>query len=187
VVAAIETPEVHRLSLDEYHQLIESGGFDEDTRVELIEGLLLDMSPRTRAHERPIVWLNRTLQLAIDHRRFELLVAAPLTLAASEPEPDFAVVSVDVPRPYHPGTASLVIEVSASSQRRDLRVKPRIYADAGIPLYWVIDVDARRAVVHSDPRPGGYGHLETCGLDGVLTAPHVGVEKISLAQLFSVL
>jgi Uma2 family endonuclease len=183
---AVET-DVHRWTLDEYHQLIESGGFDEDARIELIDGLLVDMSPRTREHERPIVWLNRALQLAIDPGRFELLVAGPLTLGSSEPEPDLAVVAVDAPRPYHPGTAALVIEVSVSSLRRDLYVKPRIYAQAGVPLYWVIDVDARRAIVHSDPRPDRYAQVETVGPDGELQAPHIGVASISLAELFSVL
>ena len=155
--------------------------------MELIDGLLVDLSPRTPEHERPIVWLNRELQLSIDHSRFELLVAAPLTLDASEPEPDFAVIGLDAPRPYHPGTAALVIEVSVSSLRRDRRVKPRIYAQAGVLVYWVIDVDGRCALVHSGPGPDGYRRVETCGADGTLTAPHIGVTSISLADLFSVL
>ena len=52
--AETDLDEIHRLTADEYHQLIESGGLDEDTRVELIDGLLLDMSPKTPAHERVI-------------------------------------------------------------------------------------------------------------------------------------
>ena len=44
--------EIHRLTAEEYHRMIESGGLNEDTRIELIEGLLLDMSPKTPAHER---------------------------------------------------------------------------------------------------------------------------------------
>jgi Uma2 family endonuclease len=185
---AVETePELHRLSLEEYHQLVESGGFDEDARIELIDGLLLDMSPKTLEHERPIVWLNRALQLAIDPARFELLVAAPLTIGTSEPEPDLAIVGKDAERPYHPGGAALVIEVSVSSRRRDLGVKPRIYAQAGIPLYWVIDVDRRRAVVHSRPSGDGYDSIDVVGPDGELAAEHVGVPSISLAELFAVI
>jgi Uma2 family endonuclease len=185
VAVEIKPPDLYRFSLDEYHQLVESGGFDEDARIELIDGLLLDMSPKTREHERPIVWLNRALQLAIDPQRFEVLVAAPLTLGSSEPEPDLAIVAVDAPRPYHPGTAALVIEVSVSSRRRDLRVKPRIYAQADVPVYWVIDVDGRRAVAHSQPGPDGYALVEAVGPDGELTAPHVGIASIPLVELFS--
>jgi Uma2 family endonuclease len=185
VVVKTEIPEVHRWSLEEYHRLVESGGFDEDSRIELIDGLLLDMSPKTREHERPIVWLNRTLQLAIDPSRFELLVAGPLTLGSSEPEPDFAVVAVDAPRPYHPGTAELVIEISVSSLPRDLRVKPRIYAQAGVPLYWVIDIEGRRAIVHSEPGADSYGRVDVLGPDGELTAAHVGMPPLSISELLA--
>ena len=51
VSTAIDISEVHRFSLDEYHQLIDSGGFDEDMRVELIDGLIVEMSPRSPKHE----------------------------------------------------------------------------------------------------------------------------------------
>jgi Uma2 family endonuclease len=180
-----EQADLHRLSLDEYHQLIESGGFDEDARIELIDGLLLDMSPKTREHEQAIRWLTRILYAAVDLERFEVLVAAPLTLGTSEPEPDLAVVGVDASRPYHPGTAALVIEVSVSSRRRDLRVKPGIYARAGVPLYWVIDLDGRRVVVHSEPGHDGYSSIETVSRDGELAALHIGVPAISVAELLA--
>ena len=92
---AVETDidEVHRLTADEYHQIIESGGFDEDARVELIDGLVLDMSPKTPAHERVI-----RLALGPIHRRgrdstvTRSGVGAPLSLGNSEPEPDLVVI-----------------------------------------------------------------------------------------------
>jgi Uma2 family endonuclease len=118
VAVDVDIDQVHRLSLEEYHRLIESGGFDEDTRVELIDGLLVDMSPKTREHESAIRWLNRWLVLACEGQDLEVGVGNPLTLEGSEPEPDFIVVPRDAPRPYHPATAALVIEVSVSSSRR---------------------------------------------------------------------
>jgi Uma2 family endonuclease len=185
VVAEIESPELHRWSADEYHQLIESGGFDEDTRIELIDGLLLDMSPKSAEHEYALAWLDRQIQLAVDGDRLQVRVQMALSLGASEPEPDLAVVEQDASRPYHPGTAALVIEVAASSQRRDLGVKPRIYARAGIPLYWVVDLDERRAVVHSRPSEDGYHSVEVVGPDGELVAEHLGVPPISVAELLA--
>jgi Uma2 family endonuclease len=182
--AAVET-ELHRWSLDEYHQLVESGGFDEDARIELIDGLLVDMSPKTREHELAIRWLTRALHADVDQARHEILVAAPLTLAASEPEPDLAVVERDAPHPYHPGTAVLVIEVAVSSQRRDLRVKPPIYARAGVPLYWVVDLDRRRAVVHSRPGEDGYDSVEVVGPESVLVADHIGLPDIPVGELLA--
>jgi Uma2 family endonuclease len=183
VVAETETSELHRMSLDEYHRLIEAGGFDEDARIELIDGLLLDMSPKTAEHENVIAWLNQRLMLAVDLERYQVRVASAMTIDPSEPEPDVIVIERDAPRPYHPGSAPLVIEVAVSSQRRDLRVKPRIYAGAGVPLYWVIDLDGRQVVVHSDPGPVGYGSVEVLGPEGALTAPQIGIEPIALADV----
>jgi Uma2 family endonuclease len=185
VAVETETIEVHRWSPEEYHRLIESGGFDEDTRIELIDGLLVDMSPKSPAHEYALAWLDRAIQLAVDSARFRVRVQMALSLGASEPEPDLAVVELDTPRPYHPATAALVIEVSVSSLRRDLRTKPMLYARAGIPLYWVIDLDNRRAVVHAAPGPDGYRSVEMCGPDGELTAPHLGLPPLQLAELLA--
>jgi Uma2 family endonuclease len=180
----VET-ELHRMSLDEYHQLIEAGGFDEDARIELIDGLLLDMSPKTAEHENAIAWLADLLHRAVDGARYQVRVASALTTERSEPEPDVMVIERDAPRPYHPGTAALMIEVAVSSQRRDLRVKPRIYARAGIPLYWVVDLDKRRAVVHSRPSEEGYDSVEVVGPDGELVAEHLGVPPVSVAELLA--
>ena len=180
-----ETAEVHRWSPEAYHRLIESGGLDEDSRIELIDGLLVDMSPKSPAHEYALAWLDRAIQLAVDDARFRVRVQMALSLGASEPEPDLAVVELDAPRPYHPATAALVIEVSVSSLRRDLRTKPMVYARAGIPLYWVIDLEGRRAVIHSEPSGEGYRRVETCGADGRLAAPHLGLADIALADVLA--
>jgi Uma2 family endonuclease len=181
---AVDT-DLHRMSLDEYHRLIEAGGFDEDARIELIDGLLLDMSPKTAEHENAIAWLNRRLMLGVDLERYEIRVASALTTDRSEPEPDVMVIEPNAPRPYHPGTAALMIEVAVSSQRRDLRVKPPIYARAGIPRYWVIDLDGRRAVVHEQPDADGYAHVEIVGPDGVLVADHIGLPDLPVAELLA--
>lgn len=160
--------------------------FDEHAHVELIDGLIVDMSPKTPAHENAIAWLNQVLVLAVDLDRFEVRVGASLSIATSQPEPDIAVIERDMPRPYHPGTAALVIEVAVSSQRRDLRHKPRIYASAGVPEYWVVDLDAGRAVAHSSPRDGAYERVDVVGSDGELYASHLAVPPISVGKLLAV-
>lgn len=61
---AVQTPvqvrieDLYRMPLDKYHQLIESGALDENARVEMLGGLIVEMSPKTPAHERTIRWLN---------------------------------------------------------------------------------------------------------------------------------
>ena len=182
---AVEPPTpLHRFSLEEYHRLIEAGGFDEDARIELIDGLLVDMSPKSPAHENAIAWLNKLLVRSLDDR-FEVRVSTALTTGTSEPEPDIMVIEPDAPRPYHPGTAALIIEVAVSSQRRDLRHKPPIYAGAGVPDYWVVDLDAGRVVVHGSPHDGGYEHTEIVGAGGELVASRLDLPPIAVAELLA--
>jgi Uma2 family endonuclease len=183
---AVEPPTpLHRFSLEEYHRLIESGAFDEDTRMELIDGLLVDMSPKTAPHENAIAWLNQLLVLSVDLDRFEVRVSAALTTGTSEPEPDIIAIERDAPRPYHPGTAALIIEVAVSSQRRDLRHKPPIYAAAGVPDYWVVDLDAGCVVIHGSPRDGAYELTEIVGAGGELVASRLELPPISVADLLA--
>ena len=143
VAVDLELGQLHRLSVDEYHRILEAGGFDQNARVELLGGLLAAMSPKTRAHENAVAWLTRWLMQAVDLDRYEVRVASPLTLEDSEPEPDLAVIALDAPRPYHPATATLLIEIAASSLHRDLDTKTGIYATAGVPEYWVLDLAQR--------------------------------------------
>jgi Uma2 family endonuclease len=175
--------QAHRFSLEEYHQLVESGGFDEDSRVELIEGVIVDMSPKTAEHEDAITWLARWLISAVDPGRFEVGVQRALTLNDSEPEPDLAVIGVDAPRPYHPATAVLVIEVAMSSQDRDLRQKPVLYAKAGITEYWVVDLDAGVVVVHRDPTETGYEAIDRIPADGAVEAQALELPRLEVAEL----
>jgi Uma2 family endonuclease len=129
-------------------------------------------------------WLDSAVRSGLDMSRYGVRVGMALSLGDSEPEPDLAIVAAERDDPYHPATAALAIEVSHSSLRRDLHVKPRIYAHAGIPRYWVIDLDGRRAVVHSQPGENEYARVETTGPDAILAAPELGV-SFSLAELLA--
>jgi Uma2 family endonuclease len=182
VHAISELEPLHRLSSAEYHRLVESGGLDEDTRVELLDGLLVAMRPKTREHEQALSFLVRWLVRALNER-YEVRAAAPLSLAdCTEPEPDVAVIPPGVERPYHPATAALVIEIAVSSQHRDFAVKPLRYAAAGVPVYIVVDLDTRRVVEHNEPTGGGYGRAsETDQLDPRLP----GVGPLAVAEVYA--
>jgi Uma2 family endonuclease len=179
----VDLGQVHRFSTDEYHRLIEAGAFDEDARLELIDGLLVDMSPKTREHENAIEWLTRWLVLAVDADQHAVRVGAALTLETSEPEPDLMVFDRSTPRPYHPASAALVIEVSVSSLRRDVRQKPPLYARAGVTEYWVVDLDHQRLVVHRGPRDNGYAEIAEIGEDGRLAASAVALPELDVGEL----
>ncbi len=182
----VELSDLHRITSEEYHRLIELGAFEEWPRVELIEGLLCDMSARGRWHELVVEHLIWRLAKSLDDERYRLRAVAALSLGRSEPEPDLAVVRRETAEPYHPGSAALVIEVAASSHRRDLLIKPRIYARAGVEEYWVVDVKNGLVIVHRDPSPNGYGSRVELDRGGVLDGSVVDIGELPVAEILAV-
>ncbi len=171
---------LHRLDLDAYNRIVASGAL-EDRRVELLEGLIAEMSPQSTAHAEAIMLLTRHFANAKAWVRVQL----PLEVAPdSEPEPDIALVAERPPRGEHPRTALLVIEVATSSQRVDREVKGRLYARAGVPTYWLIDVPARTVEVYDGPRQRGYARCERHTGAAILSCRAIGVADLSLAALF---
>ncbi|MGF1663129.1 MAG: Uma2 family endonuclease [Kineosporiaceae bacterium] len=156
---------VRGLAVAEYDALVASGVLD-DQRLELLEGVLVEMDTQSPEHANLTEELAHylTIGLHVAGRR-DLVVRqhSPLSLPPwSEPEPDIAVVEPARTRPgRHPTTAHLLVEVAFSSRGRDLVHKPRVYATAGIPELWVVDLHAEETVVHRDPRPedGAYGEV----------------------------
>src|SRR4051812_48133220 len=157
------------LSLENYHRLVEAGGF-EGERVELLDGLLVRMSPKSERHEAVVEFLNDWLNAAVDRRRYIVGCQRALTIGDSEPEPDLVVRERDAPKPYHPSSAVLVIEVAASSLPVDLAIKAPLYASAGIAEYWVLDLESPRAIVHREPGAGGYGQRFEVSADEQLSS-----------------
>ncbi len=149
-------PEEFRpLRVDEYHQLIELGVF-EGTKVELVGGVLVEMSPQGPAHFGLIPYLNHLLVSLVGDDYTVSPQGPVIADEISEPEPDFAILTKrDTRRTGKPTDALLVIEVSNSSLRFDLGEKARRYAGAGFGEYWVIDVQDRSIHVHRGPRPDG--------------------------------
>jgi Uma2 family endonuclease len=175
---------LHRISPEECRRLIEAAVFDEDARIELIAGLLVDISPKTRAHENAVAWLNRHFVIAVDRERYQVRVGAPPSIGASEPEPDLAVIPQSAPRPHHPAIAALVVEVAASSLTRDLIDKPPVYAEARVPMYWVVDLDGQRAIARTSPLDGRYTQVDAVDPGGELVAAQLAI-RVSLPELFA--
>lgn len=156
----------------EYHRLVPDL---EGERVELIEGVLVAMPAMNDPHASAVVLLNRWLARGLPEH---LVVRAQLPLAVSEhsePEPDIAVVDFATYTGDHPSTAHLVMEVAGSSLRLDMDVKARLYAAAGVPAYWVVDLAAREVVVHEQPKGGRYRRLTRHGGGETLVAVEVAI------------
>jgi Uma2 family endonuclease len=144
----------HRITVDQYHQMIAAGILTEDDPVELLEGYLVTKMPRTPEHDFAIRALGKRLARLVPDT-FTLSNQCAATIQESEPEPDFTVARGDesLYRHRHPGPAdtALVIEVSASSLYHDRTDKARIYARAGIPVYWVVNVVDKVIEVYTQP------------------------------------
>jgi Uma2 family endonuclease len=183
--AQIELDELHRFTTDEYRRLVEAGAFEDFAPVELIDGLLVRKDMKSREHEQAIEWLSRYLFRGVDDERYAVRVASSLTLETSAPEPDLALIPRSAPRPYHPATAALAIEVSVSSLRRDLDIKAVIYARALVAEYWVVDIAGRRIVVHRAPRGDGYEQVVEVRTGGQIAAP-AGLPQLAVEDLLRV-
>lgn len=133
----------------EYDQLVLAGAF-QDQRVQLLEGELIEMSPQGMEHAEAIWHLTRLFSPVL--ARYELGIQTPLAASDdSEPEPDLAVFRREAVRRDLPKSARLVIEVAAGSLGIDLGRKARIYAQNGVPDYWVLDLERGEVVVHRRP------------------------------------
>jgi Uma2 family endonuclease len=176
--------ELHRLSIEEYHQMIRCGGLEEGARFELIDGLLLDMSPKSPEHENAIAWLVDWLLTHLDHARYQHRVCGALTIGTSEPEPDLMIIERTGPRREHPSRALLVVEVALSSKERDLELKPDLYAGA-VEEYWVVDLQARRVVVHRDGADGAYRQIDVVPAGAELSTQALDLGRLPTGELFA--
>jgi Uma2 family endonuclease len=145
---------MNRFSVTQYQRMIESGILTAEDKVELLENYVVLKMPRNPPHDGTIQRIQKRIVRHIP-TGWDLRTQGSLELTDSQPEPDFAVVRED-PNDYttrHPTPADsgLVIEVADSSLLRDQRDKTRIYARAGIPTYWVINLVDRRVEVYTQP------------------------------------
>lgn len=145
-----------RFTPAEYHKLIDSGIIMEGEPVELLEGYLVEKGMRNPPHDGVVTRLTNRLPRRLP-AGWVARIQCAVAFGESEPEPDGAVVRGDDTSYDNrlPATADfgIVIEVSDSTLAFDRRDKGRIYARAGIPVYWVINVADRQVEVYSDPVP----------------------------------
>jgi Uma2 family endonuclease len=142
------------MSVEHYLGLVEAGVLGPDDRVELLEGVIVAMAPQNPPHAAGVARVYEALSGAVG-RRAHLRSQLSLVLRRSVPEPDLAVVpgSVDDYETSHPRTALLVIEVADSSLKQDRLSKAAIYAAAGIPEYWIVNLRDELVEVMRDPDP----------------------------------
>jgi len=144
--------------------MIETCVLGPDDHVELIEGIVVAMSPAGIPHNGFLI--NIVDLFAPLLGRFKFAVQATLTVAEGQVfDPDFMLLDrrPDNFKSKLPDASDvrLVIEAAESSLPRDQKVKMPIYATAGIPEYWIADLAHETLIIHRDPQPGGYRQIET--------------------------
>lgn len=142
------------LSVDQYHAMIRTGILTEDDPVELLEGWLVAKMPKNPPHSLTTELLRESLTPFLPEG-WHIRSQEPITTSDSEPEPDVAVIR-GRRRQFadrHPMSAdiALVVEVADATLQRDRTKKKQLYAQAGIPIYWVVNLVERQIEVYSEP------------------------------------
>jgi Uma2 family endonuclease len=151
----------HQFTVDDYHRMAESGILRDDSRVELIDGEIVDMAPIGRKHQSCVDRLARLTIRALDETEAVVRVRGSLQLnRQAEPQPDLVLLR---PSPDFYGRrvaqssdVLLVVEVSDTTFAYDRNVKIPMYARDAIPEAWIVDINGRRVLVFREPSAGEY-------------------------------
>ena len=178
----------YRLSRAEFEHAIAAGVFDEDAKIELVNGDLHTMTPEGTRHTAAMNLVARQLGRIFEsgaHVRIQNPIAAD---DHSEPEPDIAVVAGDI-LDYldaHPTTALLVVEISDESLNRDRTVKQRLYARSGIPEYWILAIPESRLEVYREPHGDHYASVSRHGAGDTISPLACPGAEIAVRDLLPV-
>lgn len=178
--APTAVPTRRRFTADEFEHLAKVGILDEDDRVELLAGDIVEMTPISTDHAGCVNALT-TIFTGRLGGRVVAAVQNPVRLDDfNEPQPDFCLLKPrdDLYRHSHPGPDDvlLLVEVAHTSQRYDRGIKAPLYARYGIRETWIVDVARLAVEVFRDPSPEGYRRHERRKL-GETVAPEAFPEE----------
>jgi len=172
---------------EEAQRLVDSG-FPNAEKLELVNGELIDRMGKRHPH---VLWHNLVRQWLINVfggdfvQSEDPIDVAPEDLPTNEPEPDLVVTTKSV-REFttspKPDEIRLVVEISDTTVKYDRTVKASLYARAGIPEYWVVDVPQKRLIVHRAPNNGEYTSI-TIHASGEIITPLTGNAAFCLDHL----
>lgn len=148
-----------RFTVEEFQRMGEAGIIAPDERVELIDGEVYEMTPVGPRHIWSVIYLNKYFTRLVGDDLF-VSPQGGVVVGESQLRPDFALLRLrpgkrpgEVPQPED---CVLLVEVADSSAGFDRESKRRMYAEASVPEYWVLDLPAETVVVHREPVSGDY-------------------------------
>ncbi|MBO9560007.1 MAG: Uma2 family endonuclease [Caulobacter sp.] len=178
---------------DQFELMDQAGVFNGvEGRVELIEGKVLQMAPTSPDHSSAsndvaVSLTNKLTAQGLYRTAFRVLPNATLKIGErSAPEPDVLVARPFADHKYpEPSDVALVVEVSISTRDSDLTSKSRLYAQARIPEYWVVEPETRKLTVHREPQPDGtWGSVTVLEGDAYVSPLFSSQIHIPLSELF---
>ncbi|WKN40756.1 Uma2 family endonuclease [Tunicatimonas pelagia] len=157
----IPVPVRHRFSVDDLLLMEESGVLSPDQRIELIDGEIIDISPINQPHAACVRKLIRFFQQHLPLDQYILDAQNPLQLTEHTlPQPDLIIAhyrsELLTEEHIQPTDVTLLIEVSDATYSYDRNKKYAQYASAGIPIYWIVNLNKQRVEVYSQPEGNQY-------------------------------
>ena len=180
-------PQNHAFTVGEYYRMAETDILTEKDRVELIAGQIVAMSPIGSRHAACVKRLNLLMGKMVGDSML-IGVQDPIALDAySSPEPDLVLLRprADFYAAAHPSAADvlLAVEVSDTSADYDREVKLPLYAQAGLPEVWLIDLQKGCIEVFARPQGGAYQQHVEVTADATLTSPTIPQLALAAAEL----
>jgi Uma2 family endonuclease len=177
----------HKLSVSDYYRMGDAGILHEDSRVELIEGELIDMSPIGSHHAGIVTLISHLLNKKISDQAI-VSVQNPVRLSDwSEPQPDIMLLKPRSDYYYDshpkPSDVLVLIEVADSSIDYDRKTKLPLYARSGIQEFWIIDMNTQRLERYTQPNETGYGYCETLDKTGKISPTALPDVVIDLSRI----
>ncbi|WKN46256.1 Uma2 family endonuclease [Tunicatimonas pelagia] len=183
MIAEAETKITRRLfTVEEYHQMAEVGILHEDDRIELIHGEIIQMSPIGKNHSAIVRRLNNLLKNYLESNILVDVQNPVLINEHSEPEPD--IVILPFREDYYaetgvtPRDVLLLIEVSDSTLKYDRNTKLPLYATAGIPEVWIIDVNKKQLEAYRQPSGDRYQSVTTLTREDNISATQLSLNAL---------
>jgi Uma2 family endonuclease len=153
-----------RFTADEYQRMGQVGILSEDDRVELIDGEVVAMTPIGARHCACVDGVTRAMVIGAGDTAIVRVQGSVRLHLYTEPEPDLVILRPrsDFYASRHPGPADilLIVEIADSSIDYDRDVKARIYAESGVPEYWLADLNANLVSCYSAPHEGTYRSVQ---------------------------
>ncbi|MBK6904860.1 MAG: Uma2 family endonuclease [Saprospirales bacterium] len=177
----------YRFPVADYHRMAELQFFPTGQRIELLDGEIVEMSPINSKHASTVGRLAKLLILLLQDQAF-VNIQNPVALDEfSEPEPDLWVAKSrpDFYKNAHPRPEDILflIEVADSSLAKDRTIKLPLYAAAGIPETWIVNLEEECVEIYTEPSAEGYGQVKVFRKEELIQT--AWVKKLSVSQLVS--